>query len=210
MKTVLMMTVAAVVFMAYNNAVPSEVACPTIAKRDPMSMIVKGDDIYLSGGVDNDADDRLAKLLADFDSSNGVVHIVSNGGNGRVGESMGRMLKAADATVVVSGNCYSACADILAGGTTRIVTSEGVVGIHKGWWRCEQPNSDVIQNAALSGLMYLDEVGLDAMSIAAILEVTDSADIYELTNQELVDLGYVTRPQDGGMSYSITPIARPK
>ena len=210
MKMILMMTVASVVFVAYNNATPSEVDCPTVAKRAPMSMIVKGDDIHLSGGVDDDADDRLAKLLVDFDSSKGSIGIISNGGYGYVARNMGRMLKDADATIIVLGDCYSACATILAGGTTRVVSPMGTVGIHKGWWSgCDQPHSDEVLNAAYINMMYLDEVGLDAIGIAAILEATASADIYELSNQELMTLGYVTEPQDSGMYYSIVPVARP-
>ncbi|MDP3620610.1 MAG: hypothetical protein Q8R65_01655 [Polynucleobacter sp.] len=73
-----------------------------------------------------------------------IVLLDSPGGDGMAAMQLGQLLRQANAHVVVTGECSSACIFVLAGGVVRVAPSYSV-GIHRGRITMSDANAKIIK-----------------------------------------------------------------
>lgn len=158
--------------------------------------------VVMHGPIEPGDAGRLDAFLDSLDQPLGAVAINSPGGV--VGEalSIGRSLRERELdTLVLSGMyCFSSCPYVLAGGISRRVSENGLVGLHQHYY--ETPGYmpvyfavEDIQRGQGETLSYLIEMGIDpAVMVHGLMTPPD--DIYVLVESELLESGFATEVTD--------------
>jgi len=141
--------------------------------------------------------DRFADWLTGVEGLDSL-RLHSPGGSVMDALAIGRSLRAADiATTMDPGDiCFSACPYILAGGMTRTVSDEALVGVHQHYFgeNTALPAFlavEDIQRGQGEVMAYLDEMGVDVRVMEHAL-TTPPEEIYVLLPEELRDYALVT------------------
>lgn len=126
--------------------------------------------------------------------------VVLHSSGGSVGQALaiGRALRMAGMNSgVASGDfCLSACPYMLMGGVERVVSRDAKVGVHQHYYgeTSYLPAFlavEDIQRSQAGVLLYLDEMGVDPLMMAAAM-ATPPQDIYVMVAEELTDWAVAT------------------
>jgi len=111
--------------------------------------------------------------------------------------ALGRHLrKSGLKTAILAGEyCFSACPYVLAGGATRSIDEDALVGVHQHYFGESTllPAAfavEDIQTGQAQVMIYLDEMGIDPMVMSHALG-TPPDQIYVLLPQELRHYGFL-------------------
>ncbi len=96
----------------------------TVLPASAMSLKVVGDQIVMSGDVDDDDHRDLLAALRANPSVNSIVLRNSSGGNAETGYRIGEMIRERGLRTVLSGYCWSSCSRMFLGGKTRVFSSD--------------------------------------------------------------------------------------
>ncbi len=133
-----------------------------------------------------------------------IILLDSQGGDGVAAMQIGRLLRASNAHIFVTGQCSSACIFVLAGGVVRVAPSYSV-GIHRGRITLSDANAKVIQEldanesaAAKSALqaferqapLYLSDMGISA-ALFPLMQSHQMKGVYRLSASEMAKTGLV-------------------
>lgn len=158
--------------------------------------------LVVTGAIEAEDSRRFDDYLASLSEPPSVIALHSPGGLVHEALAIGRAIRAADLPTLITPGaaCFSACPYMLAGGTTRTVSREGLVGVHQHYFGENTllpaflAVSDV-QSGQGEVMAYLDEMGVDPLLMAKAL-VTPPDDIYILLPDELQALGLATELAD--------------
>jgi len=156
----------------------------------------EGDSLLITGTIAAGDGARFAGWLGD-NTAPATIRLHSPGGSVTDALAIGRAIRTANATTVMEPGdiCLSACPYMLAGGTTRTIPDDAMVGVHQHYFgeNTALPAflavSD-IQHGQAEVMDYLDTMGIDVRVMRHAL-ATPPADIYILLPEELVEYGFV-------------------
>lgn len=164
---------------------------------------VEGEEyLLIHGGVEPGDAGRFAAFLADLGDL--IVPVAFHSPGGVVDEALeiGRLLREEEArTAILPGMaCVSACPYMLAGGTERLVSRQGAVGLHQHYYDTPGllPAFLAVEGVQLGQgrtMEYLIEMGIDPGLMLYSLN-TPPDDIYVLVEEELLDSRIATEVTD--------------
>lgn len=146
----------------------------------------------------------IAQVRGDPIPAGLIILLDSQGGDGVAAMQIGRLLRAANAHIFVTGQCSSACIFVLAGGVVRVAPSYSV-GIHRGRITLSDANAKVIQEldtnesaTAKSALqaferqapLYLADMGMSS-ALFPLMQSHQMKGVYRLSASEIAKTGLV-------------------
>lgn len=155
--------------------------------------------LLVSGQIEIGDAERFETFLTDMSEQPDLIALHSPGG--KVSEALmigDRIREAGLSSAVLSGAvCMSACPYILAGGVERIVSLQGIVGLHQHYY--DQPRLipvvfavESIQKGQGETLQYLIDMGIDPSLMLYSLN-TPPDQIYALVEEELTSTRIATQ-----------------
>lgn len=133
-----------------------------------------------------------------------IVLLDSQGGDGVAAMQIGRLLRAANAHIFVTGQCASACIFVLASGVVRVAPSYSV-GIHRGRITLSDSNAKIIREidanesaaakSALQGFekqapVFLSDMGMSP-TLFPLMQSHQLQGVYRLSAPEMTKAGLV-------------------
>ena len=125
-------------------ASPIEGNANTIANAPQKQIVLMGIQGQISKQVLERVRQSIGRVQGDPIPAGLIVLLDSPGGDGNAAMAIGRLLRAANAHVFVTGQCASACIFLLASGVVRSAAAYSV-GIHRGRITISDANAKVIQ-----------------------------------------------------------------
>ena len=153
--------------------------------------------VVLSGVIDPGAPARLAAELSRQNVRTGDVYLNSRGGSLAAGMALGRLFRRYSMSTYIgsktqggepSSGCFSACVYAFIGGSSRYMTENDSLGIHR--FSTAAPTENDLERAQLvSGELarYISDMGVD-VRLFQIASRVPSASMYRLSLREAVDL----------------------
>jgi hypothetical protein len=169
---------------------------------EEMTIEGKGRVLLVTGQIDEGASERFEEQLADMLETPDLVALHSPGGMVHEALLIGRHIRAEGLpTAVLAGAvCASSCPYLLAGGTERTVSRQGIVGLHQHYY--DQPGYmpvmfavESIQSGQGETMEYLIEMGVDPSLMVYSLK-TPPEQIYALVEEELTETRIATVIED--------------
>lgn len=160
------------------------------------------DYLFITGGISPGDAERLEAYIASVDALADPVAFHSPGGVVDEALAIGRMLREAEArTAILPGMaCVSACPYMFAGGTERVVSLRGAIGLHQHYY--ETPGLlpaflavEQVQMGQGRTMEHLIDMGIDPGVMLHSL-TTPPDDIYVLVEDELRDSRMATEVID--------------
>ena len=151
--------------------------------------------VYLDGGIDAGAPERLSRALHGVDGRI-AVWLNSPGGNLFAGMQLGRIIRERgarthiiDSRTLLPGECYSACAVAFLGGVYRFDQNGGRYGVHRASLVVERETGDVDLAYHLTAAIesYVREMGVDRRLLDLWMKARPD-EMYVLSRQETRDL----------------------
>lgn len=146
--------------------------------------------IYVSGEIDRRLFSDLEMALRDAGDRPVVIVGDSPGGIVEYAERAARALRRASASVVVEGDCASACVSMASGGLVRMLGPNGRLGVHRTTF-IGGADFETGQAAVAAAADFFREMGIDG-EIALIGASVPSHTVRWLTRSEVRQLGLVT------------------
>lgn len=154
--------------------------------------------IMLNGAIEAGDAGRLEAYLDSLEDAPARVAMNSPGGNVDEALRIGRLLRDREMDTLVLGGtaCLSSCPYVFAGGTERLASREGVLGLHQHYY--DAPGympvyfavEDIQRNQGET-MAYLIEMGIDPGVMVHGLS-TPPQEIYVLVEEELLGSRLVT------------------
>lgn len=157
------------VYAAAGVAVLSNilVAIGVVLPAPPVDLAVTGSapKVVVEGGVARVSGAIDYQVLTELRATEGlrVVMLESDGGQVQAGRAIGLFIAAKGLETRVEGRCFSACTLAFAGGASRVLGAEGVLGFHG--YRFEDPMQvQTVDKAAIEDKdrAFLEAQGIDA------------------------------------------------
>jgi hypothetical protein len=177
---------------------PQDATVPTSLTFTPVDLIGHEGALLLTGSISEGDARRFEEHIAGLAQPPSAIALHSPGGVVDEALDIGRTIRNEGLPVVVAAGaaCFSACPYILAGGETREVSREALVGVHQHYFG---ENTYLPAFLAVSDVQagqgevmaFLDDMGIDPMIMVKAL-LTRPDDIYILLPEELVDYGLAT------------------
>lgn len=158
--------------------------------------------LLVTGQIEKGDADRFETYLSEMQDRPDLVALHSPGGTVSEALLIGRQIRAAGlSSAVLTGSvCMSACPYVLAGGVERVVSLQGVVGMHQHYY--EQPRLipvvfavENIQKGQGETMQHLIDMDVDPSLMLYSLN-TPPDQIYALVEEELVDTRIATQIVD--------------
>lgn len=154
--------------------------------------------LFINGPIVNGDAERFDAFLASLADMPDKVALNSPGGIVDEALTIGRTLRAQEATTIILPGmaCVSACPYVLAGGVERHVSLRGIVGLHQHYYDAPAympvffAVEDIQYNQGRT-MEYLIEMGIDPAVMRFGLG-TPPDDIYVLVEEELLDSAFAS------------------
>ncbi len=155
--------------------------------------------LLVSGQIDTGDADRFDTYLSEMQEQPDMVALHSPGGQVSEALLIGAQIREAglSSAVLPGAVCMSACPYILAGGVARIVSLQGIVGLHQHYY--DQPRLipvvfavESIQRGQGETMQHLIDMGVDPALMLYSLN-TPPDQIYALVEDELTSTGIATQ-----------------
>lgn len=118
--------------------------------------------------------------------------IRSHGGSVQEARTLGRYLRQNGLRVAVDDLCTSACVDVLAGGSERVVTTDARLGIHQSRVPRQVSSHEGGQLSVATAALYLSEMGVDNTLALAAASVPHES-VYWISVPEALSTRLATR-----------------
>ncbi|WP_045389425.1 hypothetical protein [Falsirhodobacter sp. alg1] len=165
---------------------------------DRLAFEIEGENLNITGQIAAGDADRFAAWLQENRPDITGISLDSSGGSVSDALAIGRTIRAAGYTTLVSDGavCMSACPYILAAGTERQVTEGGIVGVHQHYFGentilpAFMAVKDV-QRGQAAVIDYLTEMGVDLRIMSYALR-TPPEEINVLSPDLMAELNLTT------------------
>ena len=158
----------------------------------------QGKVVLISGDIADGDAQRFREYIENLETTPDLVALHSPGGLVSEALEIGHIVREKELTtkVMPGALCASACPYILAGGTERVVSLQGIVGLHQHYY--EQPKYlpvlfavQDIQSGQGETMEYLIEMGIDPSLMIYSLR-TPPDQIYAMVEKELLETKMAT------------------
>lgn len=172
---------------------------PNITQKQIVVIDIQG---QISRQVLQDVRQSIIKVQDDLIPAGLIVLLDSPGGDGIAAMAIGRLLRAANAHVFVTGQCSSACIFLLASGVVRSASAYSV-GIHRGRITISDLNAKIIKEVnveenpkAKAALLdferlvpkYFQEMGMSD-ELFPLMQAHQLKGVYRMSNSQISKMG---------------------
>jgi ATP-dependent protease ClpP protease subunit len=183
-------------------ASPIEGNTNTIANAPQKQIVLMGIQGQISKQVLERVRQSIGRVQGDPIPAGLIVLLDSPGGDGNAAMAIGRLLRAANAHVFVTGQCASACIFLLASGVVRSAAAYSV-GIHRGRITISDANAKVIQEVNIEenpkakaallqfedlALNYFQEMGMSD-ALFPLMQAHQLKGVYRMSHAQIVKMG---------------------
>ncbi|MDO8713925.1 MAG: hypothetical protein Q7K13_05540 [Polynucleobacter sp.] len=181
-----------------------QVIAESVLQPPPGQVVVIGLTGLISKNALKKIQQSIGQVRGDPIPAGLIVLLDSPGGDGVAAMQIGRLLRAANAHIFVTGQCASACIFVLASGVVRVAPSYSV-GIHRGRITLSDSNAKIIQEidagesaAAKSALqafekqapVYFSDMGMSP-ALFPLMQSYQFKGVYRLSASEIMKTGLV-------------------
>lgn len=181
---------------------PIDGGANSIANAPQKQIVVIGIQGQISKQVLQRVRQSIGQVQSDPIPAGLIVLLDSPGGDGMAALAIGRMLRAANAHVFVTGQCSSACIFLLASGVVRSAAAYSV-GIHRGRITISDANAKVIEEVNIEenpkakaallqfedlALKYFQEMGMSD-ALFPLMQAHQLKGVYRMSYSQISKMG---------------------